>query len=169
MGRQVNFFFLPQDLVECEERIRKLGPVNFFEAHSDSPVPKLLANTEWVEMGKTIFKIYLCRPEDLPLVKLSEIKEQGWFVVEGFISPVIELNRCYFNGQMLRRGRLYYNESYYAGDGELISKPNDFIIWARKVLRAAVRGLSKSPNVTAYAGKDAILWKEKENGSFVTL
>jgi hypothetical protein len=167
MGRQVNFFFLPQDLNECEGRIRQLGPVVFFESRSQSAAPELLENTVINEMGKTWLDIYLALPEHLPLVKLREVKAQGWYSVEESTSPVIELSRCYFDGKILRRGRLYYNESYYAEDGQLITKPNDFTNWARKVLKVAVKGLLKDPNTSSYVGRGASLWREQEKGSFV--
>ena len=39
------------------------------------------------------------------------------------ISPVVELTRCFFDGHILRRGRLYFVDRYYGTNGDWIEKP----------------------------------------------
>lgn len=161
MGKQVNFFFTPRDLNDCESKIRALGPVIFLEARSNSQRPNFLENTAVSEMGKTGLGIYIARPDDIHSIRFRPIQEQNNFAVDELRSPVIEMTRCFFDGQKLRRGRLYYDESFYEENGILITKPPAFRDWAKRVLSEAIKGLSKEKVQLAYLGAEAsVLWKQ---------
>ena len=114
---------------------------------------QVLARVE--HMGKTPLTLYLARPADVGAVAFREVAEQGYWTVDDLRSPVVELTRCYFDGKMLRSGRLFYETGYYGGDGAWVDKPKAFLAWAEALLGAARKALRREPRLDAYLGPEA--------------
>src|SRR5688572_19044008 len=142
-GHQVVFFLTPNDLAECECRMREVTPVVFIEYRSDAPTPKTLSDSVVAEMGKTWLAIGAARPEDLGAIRFTLVQAQGYFTVDILRSPIVELSRCFFDGNQLRRGRLYYTSEFYDEKDTLIRKDAAFVQWAKSVLSAAIKGLKR--------------------------
>lgn len=155
MGRQVNFFLLPSDLALVEQALRLTGPVVFLPEVVAEPRIETLSSIQLPEerMGKERLRVHVTRPDFLSKIRLRHIPAQGYFIVEPG-SPVIELDRNFFDGQRVRHGRMYF----YTG-------PNidpEFVRWGDKVLRAVRKVLVRSTeSKTEYFGPAAIEWMKR--------
>jgi hypothetical protein len=160
MGHQVDFFLMPEDTRLLEKRLREKCPVVFLDAESQNPAPVQLPGLDVAEFGKTRLRVLLVQPEALRSVTLRYIPQQGYWSVESERSPVIELDRCYYDGKILRRGRLYYQRRFVE-DGAWVEKPAAFLTWARKVFSVARRTLQKIPDRPYYVGPHALVEQQQ--------
>ena len=106
MGHQVNFYLDPRDTEQIESVLRSLGPMLVLHSRSPRPEPKLLDHLTHEEQGQPWLFYHLVRPEHLGAVVLGHVPAQGYWTVDVLNSPVIEFTRCFFDGTILRRGRL---------------------------------------------------------------
>ena len=166
MGHQVNFFVLPPDLPAIEAAIRTTGPLCFLEDRTPTHEPSVLQTLafEAGDMGRRQLRAYITRPSDLRDVKTRFIKQQGYWLIDSLDSPVIEFDRCFFDGQVLRPGR-----AYFASDLRFrASLPSrDFVKWGDRVMARIRTLLKRAPNIgrNIYASADALRWIEREDVS----
>jgi hypothetical protein len=159
LGHQVNFFILPSDLPSVEDAIRAVGEVVFLEDRTPTAEPMQLQTLSFDkgDMGKRQLRAYIVRDSDRGLVKTRFIEQQGYWVIDSLGSPVVELDRCYFDGTLLRRGR-----AYFASD--LRFRPQmpgpDLVKWGDRVLARVRKLLIRSPSIAKYiyASEDALRW-----------
>lgn len=155
MGKQVNFFLTPEDLVECLTRIQKRGPIVIFKTLSPDNRPDIIPPERYGQLHEVDFSLGLARPEDLDKVVFRYVPQQEYFSLDEDHSLAIELSQCKVRGSIMKRGRLYYQPSFYKGDC-IVEKDADFIAWAQSALRVAVRGLNKDPVFgSSYIGPQA--------------
>ncbi len=163
MGRQINFFVLPGDFRIMEEAIQSTGNVMFLSGTAAEPLVQPLPTIEISEreMGNVPLGVYATRSDFVEGIRFRHVPQQGHFIIEPG-SSVIELDRCYFDGKLLRRGRLYF----YTGPG---FNP-EFIRWAEKVLRALRRFLVRKPDQIGlyYFGPAALAWMKKTGAQVTT-
>lgn len=163
MGRQLNFFLMPEDLTGLESAVRSVGDVLFLRSRHATRqvevVDSLIITRD--QMGSVDLRAYLCRPDDLPQVALRYVSNQEHFVVEPG-SPVIEVDRCFFDGKFLHRGRLYF---YTASD-----TPADFTRWALRVFRAVRKSLigEEAFGGYYYFGQAARRWVKESDAHLVS-
>ena len=150
MGHQVNFFVLPADMAALEATIRKTGDVCFLEHRSPAPEPVELPALAFGpgERGHRPLGIELVRREDLGKVVMRRLGDQDQWIVKGSESPVVELDRCFFDGMVLRRGR-----AYFASD--LRFRPElpdpDFVKWGDQVLNRIRKLLVRVPELSPHS------------------
>lgn len=162
MGHQVNYYLGPEDFRELEQRLRKIHPMAVIHSRSPSAVPRVVSSFE-VEDGDALWLFFfLVREDDIDAVRLTEVPTQHYWSVDESRSPVIQFMRCFFDGKVLRRGRLYYNDGYWNADKVWTSKPEPFRKWARSVLAATRRMLQ--PMDGEYIGREARAWQESSGG-----
>ena len=152
MGKQVNFYLLPSDLSTMEGAIRSTGPIAILTSTVPEPFVKELPSIVLSEaqMGQEPLRLYLTHPKYLPRIQFRHVPQQGHFIVEPG-SPVIELDRNFFDGQRIRHGRMYF---YTGPDFD-----SEFIQWAEDVLRAVKRVLIRKPELGGeYFGPAALNW-----------
>ena len=110
VGKQVNFYLLPSDFTTVQAAIESAGPVKFLtdQTRDDRPreIDSLVINPD--EMGRIALRVYAVRPADLHSVKTKWIEQQGHWIIDQFDSPVLEIDRCYYDGRLIRRGRIYF-------------------------------------------------------------
>jgi hypothetical protein len=75
-------------------------------------------------------------------------------------SEVIEFRGCEFDGSVLVRGRLYFQNDFLLQD-MIAPKHEEFLAWADKVFRLAKKSLRRSRSLDAYVGEHAEKWKQK--------
>jgi hypothetical protein len=75
-------------------------------------------------------------------------------------SEVIEFRGCEFDGDVLVRGRFYFQTDVVV-DGLIVPKRKDFLVWADKVFRLAKKSLVRSKALDAYVGECAERWRRK--------
>ena len=159
MGHQVNFFVLPADLPVIESAIRSAGEACFLEDRTTTERPTALDTLAFGpgEMGRRQLRAYIARESELAAVQTRFIAAQGYWLIEPTVSPVIEFDRCFFDGSVLRRGR-----AYFASD--LRFRPElpdpDFVRWGDRVLSRIKKVLQRTPELASwiYVSAAALEW-----------
>ncbi len=157
MGHQVLFYLSPADSFKFESELASIEVSVIVHGQSRGPYPKVVDLSE----ARTWLFTYLVRRVDLDSVLTKHVPTQGYWIIDELRSPVIEITRCYYDGQLLRRGRFYYNDAYYDDAGQPCGKSPGFSDWAKKVLSKARRILTYNKQLGAYVGEEAIQLHEK--------
>ena len=146
VGHQVNFFVLPADLPVIESAIRSAGDMCFLEDRTRTRQPAVLDTLAFGpgEMGHRQLGAYIARDSDLAAVQTKFIAAQGYWLIEPAASPVIEFDRCFFDGYVLRRGR-----AYFASDLRFRRElpGSDFVRWGDRVLSRIKNALQHAPEL----------------------
>jgi len=166
MGHQVNFYIDPADTVALEKQLEKLGPLRILHSRSPRPEPRIVESVNVEENGEPWLFLYLVRPEDLPAVVTREVPAQGHWKIDVHESPVVEFQRCFFDGKILRRGRVYYLDGFYDAQNQWQDKPAAFRTWAKAVLANTKKALKKHD--ADYIGPGAEKWLASGDGKLVT-
>jgi hypothetical protein len=169
MSSQINFFLTPLDLSMLEQRLKKQCSVVFLGIPLEQPAPRLLSTLEVARYGEEWLKVFLAHPESLGALVFKHVPKQGYWLVDDDRSPVIELSRCFYDGKILRRGRVYYTKGFYDEAGQWVDKPADFLAWAKKVFSVTRKGLQRDAGLGSYVGQDAEEKRQKEGLQFVSL
>lgn len=167
MGRQVNFYMIAEDLLEFEQMIRSREDVYFVEYRLPEPKLKTVETLAVQEMGKSWLDMFLVRKADSLNLLFTYVPVQNYWHIDDDRSPVVELSRCYFDGSIIRSGRLYFLTDFYDEGGRLVKKPGDFIKWADGLLRWVRKKYKKDPDTGFYVGPHAEAWRSKTGGRFV--
>lgn len=109
---------------------------------------------------------YLVRAEDVPSLVLTHVPAQGYWSLDVIRAPVVEFTRCFLDGRLLRRGRIYYREWFYDSDGRRVEKGKEFGSWARRIVTVAKRGLMRRDG--DWIGADALAWLTQSGGTLAT-
>ena len=166
MGHQVNFYVTPKDIMDIERRLQGRDPLAIILDRSNTSEPRVVSSLDFQENGRPWLFLFLVRPEDLPKVVMNYVPAQGYWTVETLYSPVIELTRSFFDGQILRQGRVYYVDGFYGPDRAWIEKREAFRSWAKSVL-ALIKKTLKRREDGWYIGPDALAWLESSGGKLV--
>lgn len=143
MGHQVNFFAAPADIEQLQQRIGEIQPLCILHRRSPTAQPRVLDRLRFEEDGGTLLFYGLVRACDLSQVVTRLVPAQGYWTVDVSRSPVVELTSCYFDGKILRRGRVYHVDGCYGDDAEWVRKPEGFRTWAAAVLRETKKCLTR--------------------------
>lgn len=162
MSHQINFYLTPSDVEALEIKLGNAEQYVVLHSRSKTNHPFALNRLDYVEGDKSWLYFYLVRPEDVNSVVMRNVPTQDYWTVDVVKSPVVEFNKSFFDGKILRRGRVYYTDSYYDANGGLQSKGDEFIAWAKKMLNVTKRNLQKVN--TNYIGLDAKAWLETKAG-----
>jgi len=165
VGKQVNFFLLPSDLISLEVEIARVGPFEVLHSRSRSIEVRRLGAINPNKAGEDWLHLFLVRPDDVEQVVTQHVPAQGYYSVDALRSPAIEFQRCFFDGKELRRGRAYFVDKYYNSKGALIQKPEPFRKWAQSVLGVIRRSLERQGH--DYIGRDAKQWLSTGEGILV--
>jgi hypothetical protein len=160
MGRQINFYLLPEDTDIIEKVLREKVEISFWEDISNSPAPEEASSLKIESMGKSPLTVYLSLPKHGKDIVCKQVQNQGYWTVDDLRSPVLEFSRCYFDGVVLRRGRFFYQTGYYGDDDNWVDKPESFIKWAEKIFRLLKKLLKKPSGQDYYFGEQALKWIE---------
>jgi hypothetical protein len=169
MGHQVNFFVMPADLPDLEAAVRAAGDVCFL---ADKSPMRELVQVDTIAAGPITGpprprSYFIAQRHDLPAVSTRFIKAQGYWLIKGSESPVIELSLSIFTGTRLTRGR-----AYFASD--LRFRPElpspDFVRWGDTVLARIKRKLTRYTECSLpslYCGARAMEWIQR-SGAIMT-
>ena len=156
MGHQVNFYVNPSDAIALERSIRALGPLQILHSRSPGPEPRVVDSVDVEENGRPWLFFYFIRPVDLHAVVTRDVPAQGHWTIDALKSPVVEFTRSFFDGAILRRGRLYYVDGFYDASNQWQEKAESFRTWAKAVLAKSKKELNK--HQTDYIGAGAQAW-----------
>lgn len=155
MGYQIRFFLSPKDVIGLEDRLRNDESTIILHSRSRGPFPRSVASTDNTEDGQNWLFYSLVRECDLEAVINKEVPTQGCWTIDQLRSPVTEFSRSFFDGKIIRQGRLFSNTSYYDDNGALVGKTEGFEGWAKGILAKARRFLNYDKELQAYLGADA--------------
>jgi hypothetical protein len=155
VGRQIQLYLTPADLADFETSLRSRIEFVALEYRSNAPRPSVTPTFQVAEMGKTWLTLFLARPADLDALEFHEVPAQKYWTLDVLKQPVVEFSRPYFNGTLIRRGRLYYETGDYDSHGSWVDKPKPFLEWAEKLFRAARKVLRRNAELDAYLGREA--------------
>jgi hypothetical protein len=167
VGKQVNFYLLPSDFTTVQAAIESAGPVKFLTDRTRDDRPREIDSLVVIpdEMGRMPLRVYAVRPEDLHSVKTKWIEQQGHWIIDQFDSPVLEIDRCYYDGRVIRRGRIYFAT-------DLRFRPafpdKDFVRWGTAVLGRVRRRLllNRQLHSFAYISEAVLSWLHAHGGTF---
>ncbi|WP_156338283.1 hypothetical protein [Chondromyces crocatus] len=162
----MNFYVTPADVTQLHLRISEIEPMRILHDRSSTARPREVRSLNLVEETQPLLFYFLVRERDLALVATEHVPAQGYWTVDYLRSPVVQFNSCYFDGKILRRGRVYHVDGFYGADDTWVDKSESFRSWAKAVLRTTKKVLQK--HGSEYIGEDALAWLERENGKLVT-
>jgi len=136
MGHQLRFFLTPTDLQLLEQRLRAQCPVAILDSRSEQSAPTMLSTLAVAESGKTWLKIFLVPPDLVDTLTFERVAQQGYWTVDLLRAPAVELSRCFYDGKILRVGRLFFHRGFYDEAGTWVEKPA-----TTQVLLQALAGL----------------------------
>lgn len=131
---QVNFFMHPDDIelfgkYLAENNIISINQPQFTaELKISSSIAEKADNEWWM-------KCFLVRQADINFIKNEFINKQNYYLINEFESPVIEFSRSFFDGKILKHGRLYFLKAVYDSSGKLAYKSQEFITCSQAVLK----------------------------------
>lgn len=163
MGRQINFFMHPDDLQEFELEIKKNPEVIILAAKSDQKKPTIL-NSLGGKMD--CLGIYLTRKKLIDQVKLEYIAMQKYWLIDGLTSPAVEFDDGFFDGKILRRGRIYFETGFYDTKEKWQEKPEEFIKCGDSLIRWIRKKYKKDSKSGLYIGHCAEKWQKSQKGIF---
>lgn len=168
MGHQVNFYATPPDIDRLGALIGCLESTTVLHDRSPSAKPRVLPSLTFKDKDneQPLLFYFLVREEDVSKVVTRHVSAQGYWAVDVLESPVVEFSSCYFDGKILRRGRVHYVDGFYGEGGAWIDKPESFRAWARNLFKVTRKALKK--HGTDYIGEDALSWLMRGGGKLVT-
>jgi hypothetical protein len=155
MGRQIMFYLSGRDYIELENELLGVDGTVILSHRFSGPFPECSKSIDVIDNGQRIYFFYLALKSDLNLIITREVPTQGYWTVDDLRSSVIELSRGRVEQDLITRGRLYYNESYFDGDGKSVKKNADYLAWSKRVLAKVRRSLTYDQEHLAYVGRDA--------------
>ena len=134
---QLNFYLNKKDSGLLDSRLIEVEDLVFLKARSGSSNPHFLINSIIKNMGKEPLKIILVRNSDLENLAFQRVENTKDFRIDTLKSPVIEYSRCFVSHEIIRRGRLYCQNSYFDENGDLMKKPEGFLKWRKRIFEKA--------------------------------
>ncbi len=159
MGRQVNFFMHPEDENVFLDFLKTTGDVAYI------PLPQKSMHLQTSDKitprnhPDCWLRVYLLLKTYSDDVIMEEVKSQRYWLIDEF-SPVIQFRRCFFDGKILRRGRLYFVTSYYDEQGEKVSLPEPFLKWGARILSWIRKNYIKVTKDSYYTSPSALAFQK---------
>jgi hypothetical protein len=162
VGHQVNFFVMPADLPDLETAMRSTGDICFLADKSPTCQPVELDTIAVGPAGEPprLRMCFVVQRNDVAAVSARFVKTQGYWLIDGAESPVIEFTPGVYSGASLTRGR-----AYFASD--LRFRPElpspEFVRWGDSVLGRIKKKLTRHPEFAPpwmYFGASALEWIE---------
>jgi hypothetical protein len=157
MSKQFSLLATDSDLQALENILRESGEVEILSVNATEDDRNLLPLDSLPiplsQAGKVPLVCYLApigMPKSIFLKRLSPVK----ISVDVDRSHLIEVMRPFYNGEIVRRGRLYYHNTLLIG-GAFVPKDPDFCRWADRVFARVKRDLKYDREQQAYVGNDA--------------
>jgi hypothetical protein len=167
MSRQFQVYLLPADVEALIHTLKSQLGVLLIEPFSSGPFPtpleSLLRNDPlMLKTASARVDCYIV-PSTEADIKMRFIPTGAHWSVEAE-SEAIEFAGCEFDGNVLVRGRVYFQNDLLVGD-MIVPKRREFLAWADGVFRLAKKSLRRSKAFDAYVGQHAERWRQ-ERGRF---
>ena len=119
------------------------------------------------EMGEEWLVCFLTQKEYVNDIYSKFIENKKYFLVDEITSPVLEFNRCFFDGSILNRGRIYFVKEFYDSENNLIKKDKNFIDFCNKVIRYIRNNFIKDKKSDDYLSPMAIKWIDENQSKWI--
>jgi hypothetical protein len=154
MSHQFRILALPDDWQDLGLLLKSKRQVVFLEELAENGLSRT-GNFYTEERLSVYSKVYLVREDAIDRVSTTF---SAGLRVDTLRSPVIEAGLCFFDGRLLRAGRLYYETGFYGRDQRWMRKTEDFLRWSASVFRLAKHFLRREPELDSYVGERARQW-----------
>jgi len=161
MGRQINFFMLPDDVAEIEIKIKELNLVIVADRMMDTK-PLVLNSLN----SEHSFSKLLVLANDLNLINYNFIASKNMYIVNYCSSPVVQFSNSVFKPteKIIYEGRLYYDKEIKKSDTELINQSEEFLLVANQLF-AWIKKHFKNTKINNFLTTERTKkWIETENG-----
>lgn len=165
MGHQLTFHLTPVDTLTLEAKLRALGPMVVLHSDSATASPRVVDSLEFSEGGRPWLQLYLARAGDVDSIKMKHVPVRSLWYVDVLDSPVVEFSRCFFNGKVLREGRIYWVDGFYGKDDAWALKNEGFRAWAKRVRSTSKKFLK--PHGASLVGPDTASWLASSGGRLI--
>lgn len=164
VNRQFYFYLLPADVTELLDTLKTRLGVRLLQSSSAtaSAVDLESPNLSLSGIRGNHIDCYITRT-DMD-VRMRYVSTRAVCLVADE-SEVVQFSGCEFDGQLLVRGRFYFQTDVLTG-GTIVPKKKEFIDWANRLFRLAKNNLRYSRSLHAYVGQHADKWKG-DGGRFV--
>lgn len=163
MGRQINFFMLPEDEEEFIRFVKSTGEVivipaitNKMPVESVENLPKAFSKPYW-------FSFYFLNKNLIEEAKYDYIEKQKHYHIDESKSLVIQFHRGGIEDNKILEGRIWIATAYVIKDssGELVwvQKSKEFIEWYEKIARWLRKNYLKNGSI--YISKRVLEWLKK--------
>jgi hypothetical protein len=149
MGRQVRYKNHPEDLAALWTYLESVGGVVLGQPTA-TPEPHVLDTLDLFEvrdLGQRR-EALIARRQDLSSLQYKFYETRNFWLIDKLNSPVVEYSPGYdppaqpFSRADRRRGRMWFATTYLEA-GHLVSAPEDFVIWANRILQWVKRNWSR--------------------------
>jgi len=169
MGRQVNFYMLPEDEVVFLTYLFGDPNVVFINTISSVSEPEFIYNIEsflrnnkhqtilynkQFEIGPNFIKAYHKTIYNSKTGTYTET-DQVLYQIDLINGPFIEYSRCKQKNNIIFSGRIWA-DMYYLHQGKMIHKGDDFVNWYEQVARWLRKNLKKIKEVDGYLGSETM-------------
>lgn len=160
MGRQIRILMLPDDMLALERDLQRFE-LRIVPRDLNKPRLDFLSNFQLRKPGKENLRVYLTRQDELQSIVIRPIGNGKLWTIDDLCSPVIQFDRCYFDGKIMREGRLFYNLSWFDSSGAVVSKSEEFQKWAQQLFALCRTKLVRDADLDAYVGAAAKNWLKR--------
>ena len=122
-SKQLNFFAMPEEL-DCLLGVLDNQDASIIGQPSSSPAPEILEHFPLMN-EKWWADVLLCPTSLVSRIQFEFVKEQQYYLVDKFRSPIIEFMRPVPYRNELRRSRFYMHNGYWNRDDEWIAHPQE--------------------------------------------
>ena len=159
MGHQATFYLTPNDTMALERLLKEWSPLTIIHSRSSTPEPRIVPSLLTEDEGKRWLYYYLVRPNEVQSVEMSPVPARGYWTDGSDKSPIVHVSACFFDGTVLRSGRVYYVDWFVDPTShEWVEKDESFKKWARSLLIKVKKSLVLKG--IDYFGAEALSWVE---------
>ena len=155
MGSQVKCALTPLDMENLAPLLMASCGVSILCFESDALSVRPRPHLHLEPQGDETLAVVLVRAADIPQVVLRKVQGRDTWFVDTLCSPVVEFTRSQLTSNVIRAGRLHFDPEFFNERGSWERKPNEFVLWAQKVLRTVKRYCELSSETDLYWGPHA--------------
>ena len=159
MGRQINFYMLPEDEKEFISYVLQRKDVVMIAAPFESKFPNIISSLPEPFSKPFWHSVYFWSKNINGKLETKYIEKQGYFLIDSLMSPVIEFSRSFMQDNFLVRGRIWAQLKYWKGN-EIVSKGKEFENWFNSMTRWIRKHYQKISELE-YIGPYALEWKKR--------
>jgi len=113
MGHQITIYLTPADQKLLEHAYVLKFAASFIARRSSTAAPTILNSLDISQFGKTPIAAFIVPTTQIGALTVRRVSQQPYWTIDLARSPAIEMLRCFYDGRVLRSGRLYYESGFF--------------------------------------------------------